>query len=135
MDRATEAVDNLRWLLIPMVGTVMVIRAYLHLVNPDTDLIIAGHEVHHLFSGAVVVLLAAFTLAFGVEGARRRATVSLLGVGAGLVLDEIVFLVATDGSNRAYLTPVSVRGAIVSTAIAAVVVAGLALRARRNADR
>jgi hypothetical protein len=46
-----------------------------------------------------------------VVGAPKRRTADLLvgglGVGLSLALDEVVYLIATDGSNQSYLTPVS----------------------------
>lgn len=43
----------------------------------------------------------------------RRFACVAFGSGSAMVLDEVVFLIATDGSNQAYLTPVSLWGAVV----------------------
>lgn len=37
-----------------------------------------------------------------------------------MVLDEVVYLITTDGSNAAYLTPISLWGAVVLVGIATV---------------
>lgn len=123
---------TLRLLLVPLIGSVLVLRLYLHLVNEDTDLIVLGHEVHHLFTGILIALPAAFALAFGVATPRAHdvATVAL-SIGSGLILDEFVFLIATPGTNAAYVQNTSVVGAVVCIALAAGLILALA-RARRS---
>ena len=95
-------------ILLPMLGVFLVQRLYLHLVNPDLDLFVAGYNVHHLFTGVLLVIPAAFALAFGVASPwLRAATLVVLGAGTGMVLDQVVFLITTDGTNASYLAPIS----------------------------
>jgi hypothetical protein len=54
---------------------------------------------------------AAFLLAFGTRH-RVLARVAL-GVGTGLILDEVVYLVATKASDADYVSRISVVGAVV----------------------
>lgn len=110
----------------PMVLSVVVLRAYLHRY-PDTDLIIAGREVHHLFTGLLFVLVPAWLLAYGLTGSARDLALVTLGAGSGTVLDELVFLIWTAGTNQDYVGKTSVRGAVGATAVAVVVLLAMAL--------
>lgn len=97
-----------------MVLTFCVQRLYLHLVNHNTDLFILGYNVHHLFVGIAMAIPAALVLAFRPETAWLRITaLVLLGSGASMVLDEFVYLIATDGSNDSYLKPISLWSALI----------------------
>ena len=102
-------------LLIALVMLVTFVsqRLCLHLIDPDSDLFIAGYNIHHLFTGVLIEIPAAIVLAVGVGGrwVRRIACVAF-GSGTAMVLDEVVYLITTDGSNAAYLTPISLWGAV-----------------------
>ena len=64
---------------------------------------------------------AAFVLAFGT---RRRRTAILarvaLGIGSAMILDEIVYLVATQATDADYVSGVSLGGAVVFVTLAVV---------------
>jgi hypothetical protein len=108
-------------ILVPLLLTEVGQRLYLHLINPDADVYIAGYNVHHLYTGALIEIPAAFVLAFGVQlPAVRAAALVALGIGSAMVLDQVIFLVTTDGSNRSYLTPISLWGAVILEALAVV---------------
>ena len=130
-----DAKRDVAWVLGSMLATVVGFRTYLHGVDHNSDLFIAGYNVHHLFTGAILAIAAAMMLAIGVAtGLRRRAAQFALGAGAAMVLDEIVFLIVTDGSNDSYLTGPSWGGAVVSIAVAAVWIVFLGWRGRRQAE-
>ena len=104
-------------------------RLYLHLINPNADFYIAGYNIHHLFTGALIEIPAAIVLALGFGGLWvRRFAGMAFGIGTAMVLDEVVYLITTDGSNQAYLTPVSLWGAVgmVGSAVLLIVVVYLA---------
>lgn len=106
-------------IMIALLGTFIPQRLYLHLVNPNADFFVLGYNVHHLFTGALIEIPAAIILALRVGGVwTRRIAAVAFGSGAAMVLDEVVFLIATDGSNQAYLTPVSLWGAVALVGIA-----------------
>ncbi|MBI1915065.1 MAG: hypothetical protein HYS12_10060 [Planctomycetes bacterium] len=107
-------------ILVPLLLTELGQRLYLHLVNPEADVYLAGYNVHHLYSGALIEIPAAFVLAFATAPAVRAGALVALGVGSAMVLDQVVYLVTTDGSNRSYLTPVSLWGAVVLEGLAVV---------------
>ena len=116
-----------------MLATFASQRFYLHLVNPNADFFIAGYNIHHLFIGALIEIPAAIVLALGVGGLwMRRIACIAFGSGTAMVLDEVVYLITTDGSNQAYLTPISLWGAVVLNGAVASVLAVTYLTARRK---
>ncbi len=113
-------------ILIALLATFVPQRLYLHLVNPNADFFVLGYNVHHLFTGVLIEIPAAMVLSLRVGGLwTRRIAAIAFGSGAAMVLDEVVFLIATDGSNQAYLTPVSLWGAVALVGLATLVLAGL----------
>jgi hypothetical protein len=94
-------------LLVALLGTFFVVRAGM-LLRPNADLFVAGFNIHHLFTGVLVVTVCVIPLVVGAPEPRTAdLLVGGLGVGLSLALDEVVYLIATDGSNQSYLTPVS----------------------------
>jgi hypothetical protein len=123
---------SLLFLLVPMWGTFAVQRLVLHHSHPDTHVFVAGYLVHHLFSGVLVLIPTAFLLAFGTRKAWSRDLArAALGFSSSMVLDEVVYLVCTDGSGTAYRGAVSFAGALVLLLLATAVAGALYLRARR----
>ena len=113
-----------RALIIAMGGTFVVMRAYLH-ASPNTDVTIAGYNIHHLFTGLILLTLGGIPAV--ILPADHRASVpaiALFGVGLALALDEWLYLIVTDGTNASYLLPASLWGGLtaVTAAIAYTVV-------------
>ena len=77
------AKETLLLILLPMLATVFTLRLYLHLVHVR-HIYPGGYLVHHLFVGVLILVPAAFLLAFGTRH-RVLARVAL-GVGSGLIL-------------------------------------------------
>lgn len=115
-------------LLILSIGmTVILLRIALH-NSPDSDFDVAGYNIHHLFTGLLLIAAGGIPLAIFRETSRLMdAAVAVFGVGLGMALDEWVYLIATDGSNASYLLPVSLYGAIVIVALACLYVFALAM--------
>lgn len=81
--------------------------------SPDSDFDIAGYNIHHLFTG--VVLMTAGGIPLILRAGRSGwldAACGAFGIGLALALDEVVYLIATDGSNASYLLPVSFWGGV-----------------------
>ena len=94
-------------LLVALLGTFFVVRAGM-LLRPDADVFVAGFNIHHLYTGVLVVTICVIPLVVGTPKPRTAdLLVGGLGVGLSLALDEVVYLIATDGGNQSYLTPVS----------------------------
>lgn len=100
-------------LLFSLVFVFIITRLWLH-ISPHTNFYIGPYNIHHLFVGLLFIVLGAIPLAL-FQGDNRcldGATV-VLGAGLSLALDQWVYLVATDGSDAAYLLPISLYGAMV----------------------
>lgn len=82
--------------------------------SPDSDFDLAGYNIHHLFTG--VLMMTAGGLPLVLRAGRSRGldvACVVFGAGLALALDEVVYLIATDGSNASYLLPVSFWGAVI----------------------
>ena len=111
------AKQTLLLILVPMLATVFVLRLYLHLVHVR-HVYPGGYLVHHFFIGALIEIPAAFLLAFGTRY-RSLARVAV-GIGSGLMLDELVYLVATGASDADYVSRTSLVGSFVFVALAVI---------------
>jgi hypothetical protein len=105
-------------LVASMVVTFALLRIYLH-ISPNTDLNIGGYNIHHLFTGLLLIIAGGIPLAV-FQGSTRhlRTALTIFGIGLGMALDEWVFLIATDGSNDSYLLPVSFWGGVIVVGLA-----------------
>ena len=133
MEPDDESWKPLAFILGPMLLTFLIQRTFLHFFShPNFHVYVGGFRVHHLFSGALIQISSAFLLAFGVRARFRSLVLAALGVGSAMVLDEIFFLVFTDGSNEAYRGRISFLGAAALIALAAGFLLTLHVRARRR---
>ena len=117
--------QTLLLLLIPMLATFVIQRLYLHFVGVH-HIRANGLIIHHLFFGVMTIIPAAFVLAFGPRN-RRSAVLSriALGIGSAMVLDEMVYLTATQASDSDYTSALSLHGALVFIGLGAALLLGL----------
>ena len=102
-------------------------------MSPDSDFDVAGYNVHHLFVGVALIVIAGVPLSLMAgRGPLVDLAAVLFGSGLSLALDEWVYLIVTDGSNASYLLPVSLWGGVVAVGLACLYV-GVLLRAGRAA--
>jgi hypothetical protein len=121
-------------LLCSMSLTFALLRAYLHF-SPETDLNIGHYNIHHLFTGLLLIAVGGIPLAILNTQTRVLDLARwIFGAGLGMALDEWVFLIATDGANASYLLPVSFWGAVVVIGLALVYAAAIMFFGQR-ADR
>lgn len=120
-----------RLLWLSLVATFALIRLYLYF-SPDSDFNIGAYNIHHLFTGLILVTFCGIAVILfpGRTRVLDAATIGF-GIGLSLALDEWVYLITTDGSNAAYWLPISFRGGMVMIAVACLYVAILYLAARR----
>ena len=121
-----------RVLVVSMLATFAAVRILLGF-SPNSDFDVAGYNVHHLFTGLLLIVAGGLPLALfpGRSIALDAATVAF-GAGLALTLDEWVYLIATDGSNASYLLPISLTGALMMIGMALVYVLVLYLISRRR---
>jgi hypothetical protein len=82
--------------------------------SPDSDFDVAGYNVHHLFTGVLMITAGGLPLVLRAGRSRGLDVAGVVfGAGLALALDEVVYLIATDGSNASYLLPVSFWGAVI----------------------
>lgn len=119
-------------LLCSMSLTFAILRVYLHF-SPDTDLNIGRYNVHHIFTGLLLIAAGGIPLAI-LDASTRRLDLArwIFGAGLGMALDEWVYLIATDGSNASYLLPVSFWGGVVVIGLALAYTATLMLLGKRE---
>lgn len=112
--------NKLRIVFISMLVSFVLMRAYLHMF-PGTDFFVLGYEVHHFFSGYVLLILSAIPLLLVTLRKRmEKVLLVVFGVSLMMTLDEFVFMIATDATNESYVQEVSFYGAVVCIGIASV---------------
>lgn len=105
--------------LSSLVITFAAVRGYMWF-SPNADLNVGGYNIHHLFTGLLLIAVGGIPLALGVGLGRWGGVATVIfGIGLGLALDEWVYLIATDGSNASYLLPVSFWGGVTMIGLAA----------------
>jgi hypothetical protein len=109
---------NSMLLVASMLVTFALLRVFLH-ISPNTDLNIGSYNIHHLFTGLLLIAAGGLPLAISHGTAdRNKLALIIFGIGLGMALDEWVFLIATDGSNYSYNLPVSFWGSVVVVGLA-----------------
>lgn len=98
-----------------MLLTVALTRAYLWF-RPNADLNVGAYNIHHLFTGALLMSAAGLAASLELRPRARDACAVAFGIGLALTLDEWVYLIGTDGTNAMYWSTPSVAGAIVAIA-------------------
>ena len=110
-------------ILVSLVATFIVVRASLSM-SPDSDFNVMGYNVHHLFTGLILITVGGIPLALFPRNSRiLDAMAAVFGAGLSLALDEWVYLIVTDGTNASYLLPVSLKGGTLMVVLAAAYVA------------
>lgn len=100
--------------------------------RPNADFNVAGYNIHHLFTGLLILTAFGIPLVLGYGQGRIGDWLTAgFGIGLSLALDEWVYLIATDGSNASYLLPVSFWGGVVVVGTAVVYIAVLIWRRSR----
>ncbi len=119
-------------LISSLVLTFVVIRVWLS-IFPDADFNVAGYNIHHLYTGILLITIAGIPLIlFSSPGRVLDIATAIFGIGLSLVLDEWVYLIATDGSNASYLLPVSLWGGAILVGLTCLYIAGLYYWSRRK---
>ena len=108
-----ELKKRLSVFITSLLFTIVLLRVFLS-ISPSTNLHFFGYNIHHLFIGAFLIVITLILFLFDII---NKFTIMLAGISSALVLDEIIYLIATDGSDASYLTLTSLWGAIFLTGI------------------
>lgn len=120
---------------LSLAGTFVVIRILLHR-SPDSDFDVLGYNIHHLYTGLLMITAGGIPLAiFPGQSKLLDAAALTFGAGLSLALDEWVYLITTDGTNASYLLPISLWGGVVMVALATLYIAVLYMVGRRRNQR
>ena len=87
--------------------TTLIVRTYLYFFR-ETHIIIKGLLVHHFWIG--LILLAVSLILYKKH---KKRTLIVLGIGAALFFDQLVFMLNGGGLTPVYLTGVSLTGSII----------------------
>jgi hypothetical protein len=105
---------------LSIVITFIALRLYLH-NSPNTDLNIGQYNIHHLFTGLLLISIGGIPMAvFQGKGKIMDLATCIFGIGLSMALDEWVYLITTDGTNASYLLPISFWGGAIMIGLAAV---------------
>jgi hypothetical protein len=111
--------------------TFVALRLYLQL-SPGTNLNVGGYNVHHLFTGLLLVTIGGLPLVLFHGDSRRFDLLAIVfGAGLSMALDEWVYLITTDGRDTSYLLPISFWGGIAMVGFALIYMLILVFVARR----
>jgi len=112
-------------LVSSLVVTFAVIRVGLSFY-PNADFNVAGYNIHHLYTGLLLVTIGGIPLIlFSNPGRILDLATAIFGIGLSLALDECVYLIATDGSNVSYLLPISLWGGVILVGLTCVYIGAL----------
>ena len=123
---------RVKLLLSSLLITFAVFRLWLHQF-PNTDLNVGQYNIHHLFSGIILMMFCGIPIAI-FHGRSRLLDLSALGFGTGLslALDEWVYLISTDGSNASYLMRISFYGGMIMIGLSCLYTILLAVWCKRK---
>ena len=114
-----------------LISTFIVLRVAL-IISPNSNFDVGPYNIHHLFTGLIILTLAVMPLLlFNTRGKFMDLLIVIFGIGLSMALDEWVYLIATDGSDAAYLLPISLWGGITLIGVTCVYIAVLAVFCRR----
>ena len=114
-------------LVSSIVLTFVITRTALYFY-PNADFNILGYNIHHLYTGLVLIIIAGIPLIlFSLRGFKSHLTIIIFGIGLSLAIDEWVYLIATDGENSSYFLPVSFWGGLIMLGITTIYIGFLYL--------
>lgn len=99
--------------IVSLITTFVVLRVSLY-ISPNSNFDVAGYNIHHLYTGLVILTIAVIPIILFPQCAKiNLPAIVIFASGLSMALDEWVYLIATDGSDAAYLLPISLWGAII----------------------
>jgi len=100
--------------------TFVITRTFLYFY-PDADFDVLGYNIHHLYTGLVLIIFAGIPLIIcSLKGLLSHFAIIIFGIGLSLAIDEWVYLIATDGENNSYFLPVSFWGGLIMVGLTSI---------------
>jgi len=99
--------------VIALIATFIIQHIILYL-SPNSNLNIAQYNIHHIFLGAFFLVILVILMLFNHI---NSATIILAGVFSSFILDELIFLIATNGLDTLYWSKTSFIGSLIMHAI------------------
>lgn len=99
-------------LALTIVSTFVALRVFLD-DYPGAGIYLGDFHLHHIYAGIILMLLFGIPLMLsGRINTSGYFAVAGFGIGAGLTLDELIYLAATSGVNGFYPSAVSFWGGV-----------------------
>ena len=121
MKQSIPTNKNIIYFTLSLLLTFILLRTTLYFF-PYLNFNLGPYNIHHLYSGAVLLIISVMMLLIGFQGTFISC---LAGASTALIVDQLVFLIATNGANITYLSPISLWGAIISVLITLLTLGGL----------
>src|SRR3989338_5678248 len=93
--------------------TFIITRLYLW-IFPHANIDFGPYNIHHLYVGAVLLILTSIVMIAEIS---HWIVIIIAGISSALILDQLVFLIATDGRDLTYLGKTSLWGGIIAVLI------------------
>ena len=113
--------QTIRLFIAALLLTFIITRMYLWLF-PHANINLGPYNIHHLYVGSVLLILTVILILLGIS---NKLVIILAGISSALILDQLVFLTATDGGDLTYLGKTSLWGGIIAVLIVAVLAPGV----------
>ena len=115
--------NGITYFLSSLIIGLLLLRILLF-IFPTANLVIGSYSIHHIFTGSVLLIITTILLILNIT---NYFTYILGGISTALIIDQLTFLIMTDGTNKTYFSQTSVYGAFILTFIIILIVIGLYL--------
>ncbi len=91
--------------------TIFLSRILVWLIQ-ERSLYLFGFEIHHFYLGVLLVMLAGFSRFFSKNKKLNKIDLIGFGIGNGLILDQFIFILFTNGNHTEYFSRFSILGSL-----------------------
>ena len=123
MNKKMKTKNGITYFLSSLIIGLLLLRILLF-IFPTANLVIGSYSIHHIFTGSVLLIITTILLILNIT---NYFTYILGGISTALIIDQLTFLIMTDGTNKTYFSQTSVYGAFILTFIIILIVIGLYL--------
>lgn len=118
-----ETKKRITYFLSSLIIGILLLRIFLF-IFPTANFSLGSYSIHHIFTGSIWLIFTIILLIFNIS---NYFTYILGGISTALIIDQLTFLIMTDGTNKVYFSPTSIYGAFILTLIIILIVIGLYL--------